>query len=312
MADGTIPIANPTATDQRLDAESLTVAGLTVLRERVQLGGTASGELTRIVNTDPTSDLYGPVVRFPPSANLIGRVTLASASGTTGGVMRVSTMPADPFGTIADVAVAAGATGSYSAKLRRLTQGVEDLKTLTALAGSTNPIGRLSAGSSGTTVGRVQISSMPNVTLAGATNAIGRLASGSSGATIGRVQIASMPNVTLGTSTNPIGRVQIDAPSTHRLQSVAVNVTASGLVSVVTSGASQIIRVHKAFLVSDRDFSIFDGTASNLTNPLQVAALALGLDSEPWFITTSGNGLYVNTTSTGQLSGRIYYTTAQP
>lgn len=38
-------------------------------------------------------------------------------------------------GAIADAIVAAGATGSISAKLRRATQGLEDLKTLITLAG---------------------------------------------------------------------------------------------------------------------------------------------------------------------------------
>jgi hypothetical protein len=39
----------------------------------------------------------------------------------------------DALGTAADVIVAAGAVGSISAKLRRLTQGVEDLKSLISL-----------------------------------------------------------------------------------------------------------------------------------------------------------------------------------
>lgn len=48
---------------------------------------------------------------------------------------------ADPFGANADAAVAAGAAGSISAKLRRITQGLEDLKTLVVLAASSNVIG---------------------------------------------------------------------------------------------------------------------------------------------------------------------------
>jgi len=43
----------------------------------------------------------------------------------------------------ADVVVAAGATGSISAKLRRLTQGVEDLKTLIVLAAGSAILGKV-------------------------------------------------------------------------------------------------------------------------------------------------------------------------
>jgi hypothetical protein len=45
-------------------------------------------------------------------------------------------------GAVADAIVAAGATGSLSAKLRRVTQGLEDLKTLIVLAAGTNLIGK--------------------------------------------------------------------------------------------------------------------------------------------------------------------------
>ena len=45
------------------------------------------------------------------------------------------------IGTAADAIVAAGAVGTLSAKLRRTTQGLEDLKTLIVLAAGTNNIG---------------------------------------------------------------------------------------------------------------------------------------------------------------------------
>lgn len=48
-------------------------------------------------------------------------------------------------GAIADAVVAAGATGSIHAKLRRVTQGLEDLKSLTVLAAGANAIGKLAA-----------------------------------------------------------------------------------------------------------------------------------------------------------------------
>lgn len=47
----------------------------------------------------------------------------------------------DALGAAADAIVAAGAAGSISAKLRRATQGLEDLKTLVVLAAGGNNIG---------------------------------------------------------------------------------------------------------------------------------------------------------------------------
>lgn len=81
---------------------------------------------------------------IPAGNNNIGDVDIASAlpaGGNNIGDVDVLTVPADPFGANADAAVAAGATGSIQAKLRRLTQGVEDLKTLTVLAAGNNNIG---------------------------------------------------------------------------------------------------------------------------------------------------------------------------
>lgn len=46
-------------------------------------------------------------------------------------------------GAIADAIVAAGATGTQSAKLRRLTQGIEDLKTAIILAAGSAIIGKV-------------------------------------------------------------------------------------------------------------------------------------------------------------------------
>jgi hypothetical protein len=55
----------------------------------------------------------------------------------------VDSVPADPFGANADAVVAAGATGSISAKLRRVTQGLEDLKTLIVLGAGSALIGKV-------------------------------------------------------------------------------------------------------------------------------------------------------------------------
>ena len=70
-------------------------------------------------------------------AQVIGKTDdgFETIKGTDDGELHVY---AAAIGAVADAIVAAGATGSLSAKLRRVTQGLEDLKTLIVLAsGST-------------------------------------------------------------------------------------------------------------------------------------------------------------------------------
>ena len=70
-----------------------------------------------------------------------------ASSGLTDSELRASPVPVstptDPFGANSDAAVAAGAEGSIQAKLRRATQGIEDLKSLIVLAAGDNNIGNV-------------------------------------------------------------------------------------------------------------------------------------------------------------------------
>ena len=74
-----------------------------------------------------------------------GALHVYPAGGVTEGVSDVAIADGDSaaLGAIADAIVAAGAVGTISAKLRRVTQGLEDLKTLTVLAAGTNIIGKV-------------------------------------------------------------------------------------------------------------------------------------------------------------------------
>lgn len=107
---------------------------------------TAAGAL---IGGDATNGLDVDVTRLPAlpaGANNIGDVD-------------VLTVPADPFGANADAAVAAGAAGSIQAKLRRATQGLEDLKSLIVLAAGANAIGKLAA-NSGVDIGDVDVTTL--------------------------------------------------------------------------------------------------------------------------------------------------------
>lgn len=77
---------------------------------------------------------------------------VAAGSGGGGDAVTIADGADVTLGAIADAAVAAGATGTVSAKLRRLTQGVEDLKTLIVLAAGTNLIGRVASSDETTTI----------------------------------------------------------------------------------------------------------------------------------------------------------------
>lgn len=112
---------------------------LGVVQSLTQWGGTAltgrdiSGDLQALID-DSITGLLKSIGDIAALENLITRI-----------------------GQTSDASVAAGAVGSISAKLRRATQGLEDLKTLIVLAAGTNLIGavnpRSEAGAGQTPVG---------------------------------------------------------------------------------------------------------------------------------------------------------------
>lgn len=94
----------------------------------------------RVIVTTHISDPTTPAQRLAVDSS--GRITVLLGPGTQNiGDVDVLTLPADPLGANADAIVAAGAAGSLSAKLRRTTQGIEDLKSLIVLAAGNNNIG---------------------------------------------------------------------------------------------------------------------------------------------------------------------------
>lgn len=82
-----------------------------------------------------------------------GELKVYPSGGVLPGFMDVKVADGDDavLGTIADDVVDAGAAGTLSAKLRRATQGLEDLKTLVVLAAGTNLIGKVDIAGSGQT-----------------------------------------------------------------------------------------------------------------------------------------------------------------
>lgn len=84
------------------------------------------------------------------------RATPVPVTGTLfGGAVTIADGADVTEGAIADAIVAAGAAGTVSAKLRRTTQGIEDLKTGIVLAAGANVIGHVINDASSAVIGHV-------------------------------------------------------------------------------------------------------------------------------------------------------------
>lgn len=104
MADGTVGVAQSASPDRLVDNEQLTVGANTVYRQRIELAGASSAEVTRVLNVAPAGTEYGVVTRNVPSGT-------QPVSATDGAQVTV--------GTTTDAEAAAG-NGSLVALLKRL------------------------------------------------------------------------------------------------------------------------------------------------------------------------------------------------
>jgi hypothetical protein len=117
-------------------------------------GAVAGGTATNPLRTDPTGATTQPVSgtvavnNLPVTQPVSGTVTANAGTNLNTSALALETggnlaSLASVQGATADALVAAGATGSLSAKLRRATQGLEDLKSLLVLAAGANTIGNV-------------------------------------------------------------------------------------------------------------------------------------------------------------------------
>jgi len=151
-----------TAGDTRvtLDGETVALAAGTANIGDVDVLTLPAGTVAGGTSLPSGSNNIGDVdVATLPSGTVAGSATLPAGSNNIGDV-DVLTVPADPFGVNADAIVAAGAAGSIQGKLRRATQGLEDLKSLIVLAAGTAAIGKLAA-NSGVDIGDVDVLTLP-------------------------------------------------------------------------------------------------------------------------------------------------------
>jgi hypothetical protein len=99
------------------------------------------------------------------------------------------------------------------------------------------------------------------------------------------------------------------------LTQVPINTAASGQTVLVQGVAGKQIKVFRLkFLVNGAtNISILDGTATTLDGPLDFSANTgmildfTTIDMPPWYTTSAGNSLIINSTSAVQIGGNLDY-----
>ena len=96
------------------------------------------------------------------------------------------------------------------------------------------------------------------------------------------------------------------------LSGLAISGNSAGDNIIVAAVSTQCVLVFKIFFVASAatTVTIKDGASTNLTGAITLTAggsFVLDLDSEPWFIATTGNAFIISQSGTAQLSGRAYY-----
>lgn len=120
------------------------------------------------------------------------------------------------------------------------------------------------------------------------------------------VTLSSNPTVTSVSSGLMAVRGQYGAP---QLTQSSVSVAASSNNTLVTR-TTGTIKVYGMLLIPDSPVTMtfFNGSsASILSGAMNVGSLFLPIQTEPYFTTTGTNNFVLNLSSSGQVSGMIYY-----
>lgn len=97
-----------------------------------------------------------------------------------------------------------------------------------------------------------------------------------------------------------------------RFSSVNINSATSGDNSLITGTTGQTIRIFGLFIGSTgaQTWKFKSSTATDLMPFFPAAAggnLVLPITGEPYYITTTGETLYINQSTSVQISGRVFY-----
>lgn len=143
-----------------------------------------------------------------------------------------------------------------------------------------------------------------------------RLTDGTNTATIkaaSTAAIASDKALVVALSPNNVPYVNLNPNKLVKdLSSAVINFSASGDNIVIAGLPSTTIRIFKLFLVVGSSTNItIKNNLTALTGPIPMLAfgsMVLDFDSDPWFVTSTGNDFVINSSSAAQISGTVYYT----
>lgn len=185
------------------------------------------------------------------------------------------------FGANADAIVAAGATGSIHAKLRRMTQGLEDLKTLIVLAAGTNVIGKVGIDQTtpGTTNG-VVVNDAPTLT---------KGTQGTKGFAVQNLHDSGRTSIVLYATGAAVGSASTET---------AITLTKSSGTSATTSADSFVVTSGKTFRIQGVKFK----TRANNTATTHTTIVRLRLNTAGAVGTTSTPVLFAGRCISGAVS----------
>lgn len=185
------------------------------------------------------------------------------------------------FGANADAIVAAGATGSIHAKLRRMTQGLEDLKTLIVLAAGTNVIGKVGIDQTtpGTTNG-VVVNDAPTLT---------KGTQGTKGFAVQNLHDSGRTSIVLYATGAAVGSASTET---------AITLTKSSGTAATTSADSFVVTSGKTFRIQGVKFK----TRANNTATTHTTIVRLRLNTAGAVGTTSTPVLFAGRCISGAVS----------
>lgn len=128
--------------------------------------------------------------------------------------------------------------------------------------------------------------------------------------------VAIKPSNISAVATDPSLVVSLtpNLPTSTSVSSVTVNASTNGNNTLIAGVAGKTIRVFKVALVFSAGGTVIfqDGNSTTLTGPMVLytgATIVLDMDvTNPWFLTSTGNGFVINLASGAAVGGVVYYT----
>lgn len=100
----------------------------------------------------------------------------------------------------------------------------------------------------------------------------------------------------------------------YPLTSAAISFSGSGSNQIVAGVTGQIIKVWKIlFIVSGATAITYEDGSNPLSGALGFSSnegMVLDFDTQPWYVTSAGNALNLNSSNAVQVSGTVWYTQA--